>query len=215
MVKLLLAYDGADSRLGTYFASCFSDLESHASVCGNFEVRTLNEYHDETHLQENITSFAGAPFLFAAYAHGRHDAIVHNGTPLVHSTNAYFFGKSLVYTCACSAGQELAGMLRAQGCRAFIGFSADTNLLSTEAYDHVFRECENYGLKMFMAGGKTIRESYQAMQENYTERFDELYEQGFPAVAFDLATLLDFRNALFMDALGNEHLKLSDFSDSK
>ena len=212
MVKLLLAYDGADSQLGTYFSSCFSYLESHASVCGNFEVRVLSEHHDETCLQENITSFEGAPFLFVAYAHGRHDAIVHNGAPLVHSTNAYFFGKSLVYTCACSAGQELAGMLRAQGCRAFIGFSDDTNLLSTEAYDDVFRDCENYGLRMFMSGNKTIQESYQAMYKNYTEQFDELCEQGFPAVAFDLAALLDVRNALFMDAAGSEHLTLADFA---
>lgn len=212
MVKLLLAYDGADSRLGPYFSSCFYDLESHASTCGNFEVSTLNEHHDETHMQEHIASFQGAPFLFVAYAHGRRDAIVHNGAPLVHPSNAYFFGESLVYTCACSAGQELAGILRALGCRAFLGFSADTTLLSTEAHDDVFRDCENYGLKMFMSGNKTIMESYQAMYEYYTKRFDELLEMGFAEGLFDLAALLDIRNALFIDAEGNEHLTLADFS---
>ncbi|MDO8367307.1 MAG: hypothetical protein Q7T20_10945 [Saprospiraceae bacterium] len=214
MIKLLLAYDGADSRLGTYFSSCFSDLETHASTCGSFEVCAINEHHDETHLEENIASFQGTPFLFAAYTHGRQDAIVHKGTALVHTTNAYFFGGSLVYTCACSAGQELAGILRAQGCRAFIGFSADTILLSTEAHDDIFRDCENYGLKIFMSGEKTIKESYQAMYENYTKRFDEFCEIGFAECPFDLAALLDVRNALFMDAEGNEHLTLADFASS-
>ncbi len=212
MIKLLLAYDGADPQLGSYFSSCFSDLESHALVCGNFEIYALSEHHDEAHLQENIASFQGTPFLFAAYTHGKRDAIVYNGVPLVHTTNAYFFGESLVYTCACSAGQELAGILRAQGCRAFIGFSADTILLSTEAHDDVFRDCENYGLKVFMSGSKTIKESYQAMYENYTKRFDELCDIGFSESLFDLAALLDVRNALFIDAKGSEHLTIADFA---
>lgn len=208
MVKLLIAHDSTDPELGTYFSSCFQDIHDHASLCGGFQVFELNSQHDETHLQSAIKAFQGMPFLFVAYTHGREDAIVLAQNQLVYLQNAYFFGESFVYTCACRVGQELADSLLSHNCRAFIGFSNDSWLPQADDYIATFRICENQGIKTFMEGEKTILESFQAMEKMYTTKFDELVEEN----AFAASTLLDNLYALVIKTNGSEHLTLADFS---
>jgi len=150
MVKLLVAYDNTDPELGFYFSSCYQDICDHALLCGDFQISELNSLHNATHLQSAIGDFQAMPFLFVAYTHGREDAIVLAENEIVHLQNAYFFGESFVYTCACRVGKELADSLLSHNCRAFIGFSNDSWLLQADDYVATFRLCENYGIKIFM-----------------------------------------------------------------
>ncbi len=208
MPRLLIAYDSADQHLGDYFLSCRHDICAHAGICTNFLIDELESEHDDSHLQQYISTYAEQPFIFVAYTHGRSDAIILSGSPLVHNQNTYFFGKSLVYTCACNAGISLSKDLRAHNCYAFIGFSEESKLPPRATdYESIFMCCENYGLKLFMEGGISIGESFEKMRTMYSDQAILLLSTNTLAALL----LLENGRALHLDAQGQEHLTIADF----
>lgn len=209
MVKILIAYDHADPALGPYFSSCYQEMQCHAEQCNTvFQVLELDSSNDDQVLQNAITDLEGRPFIFTAFTHGENDTILLANSPLVHPKNAYYFGDSMVYTCACNAGKALANHLTHHNCRAFIGFSYENKLPQMDSYDSYFQECEMFGLKIFMEGSSSIQESYDAMIKYYTDKFDELVEVNSPAAWM----LLINRDALVLEASdSNRQLTLVDF----
>ncbi|MBK6997579.1 MAG: hypothetical protein IPH31_22810 [Lewinellaceae bacterium] len=92
-------------------------------------------------------------------------------------------------------------------CKAFIGFDKDSILASVSKYDNVFMACENYCIKKFLEGNLSILESFNIMNDCYSEQIYELYAINTTAAAF----LLDNRNALVMYP-PDANFTLQDFS---
>ncbi len=195
MVKLLIAYDKQDSDLGAYFQSCFDDISGHALNNGINTIYSFDgtENH-RTIITDLIQQLEAKPFIFLAFTHGREDAILFSSAPIVDIENSYFFGQSLIYTCACRVAKELGRALEHHQCKAFIGFEKDSTLASVSKYDNIFMACENYGIKQFLEGGSSIRESFNAMYEYYSDQVYELYGINAAAAAF----LLENRDSLVM-----------------
>lgn len=209
MIKILIAFDDQDSDLGVFFTSCKDDLVQHANYCGIDDIVCFDG-NSATHnlLPDQISSLDEAPFIFISYTHGQTDAILLNSIPIVNLSSAYFFGSSLFYACACKSGDELGKhLVENENCHAFIGFKDDAMLGSVEDYDSVFMECENFGIKHFLNGQTTIKESFEAMKEFYTEKIDEL---TYTAGALTAGYLLDNRNALIL-LPEDSQCRLSDF----
>jgi DNA-binding LacI/PurR family transcriptional regulator len=211
MLKILIAFDAQDADLGNYFTTCKDDLLHHSNAHGIGEVICFDgKTGTTTTIIDHISNFEECPFIFVSYAHGREDAILLNAMPVIDLSTAYFFGTSLFYACSCRAAVSLGKMLiENANCRAFIGFTEDAMLASIERYDAIFMACDNYGIKHFLEGNSTLKESFEAMKAFYTEQLDDLYSINAVAASY----LLDNRNALVL-LPENSPCTLSDFYSS-
>lgn len=195
MVKLIIAYDRRDVDLGGYFQSCYNDISSYALNIGVNQIYSFDgtENH-RTIITDLVQQLEAQPFIFVAFTHGREDAILFSSAPIVDMENAYFFGGALIYTCACRVANDLGPAFEHHQCKAFIGYKKDSTLASLPKYDAIFMDCENYGIKQFLKGSLTIRESFNAMYNYFSDQVFDLYGENATAAAF----LLENRNALIM-----------------
>ncbi|QQS30685.1 MAG: hypothetical protein IPM47_07075 [Sphingobacteriales bacterium] len=174
MINTLLAYDNADDDLGTFYALCA--LQSKIILQ---EIACLYEFDanllDRSNIENKISDFNGSPFLFIAFSHGLPDALINNSERFICTENAYFFGKSIVYTFACHASIELGEALINEGCHAFLGY--DKEVHHVVGYECVFIECICFALQS-MIDGENIGTAIKLMQDKYTYYIDIFDDTG-------------------------------------
>jgi hypothetical protein len=169
MNNLLAIYDNEDGRMGNYFESSHQDLNDKLGSFSHINLQSLNSVQCLSNpIEHHISPFDGQPFVFIAYSHGNDDSIYIGDNKYIHPQNAYFFGRSLFYSCCCLTAKKLGSKLREQGCRIFIGYNTKITSVA-DATDPYFQDCENAFIYNFLTTDDTIQESLRYMYKKYNE----------------------------------------------
>jgi hypothetical protein len=210
MINFVIAIDDQNPALGVYFEDCKNDIvalldEQKRLVKSSLQI--ASNQCSEVHINSAIPPLNSNPFIFIAYTHGADNGLRCNGAYFVSVNNCHHFANSLFYSTACFIGKKLAPELINKGCKTFIGFIEDSNVIFENPIDKkVFIDSDNFGIKMFLTSNVTIGESFEAMRNFYTQKIDYYQETlRSPLIASCLVTN---REALI--CLGNKNLKKED-----
>jgi|GEM_PF-930325 len=211
MINIVIAFDNQNIVLGQYFDDCQKDivtlLEEQNQLVKSCS-KVPSPQCNVAYIDIAIPQINSNPFIFIAYTHGMDDGLKCSGDSFVSVDNCHHFINSLFYSTACLVGKKLAPELIDKGCKAFIGFKDESNVIFNEvSYRETFMECDNYALKMFMTSDKTVGESFNAMRNHYTNKIDHLMELGEDPLF--IGALTANREALV--CLGDKDLKKEDF----
>lgn len=146
------------------------------------------------------------PFVFIAYTHGSENGLVVNGNSFVSRNNSHYFKDSLFYSTACLVGKGLAMDLIGEGCKAFVGFSEESEVFAKSHIRKIFIDCDNYALKMFLTTNATIGDSVKAAKQYYSSKIDKLLE--FKENVLFVSALVNSRDSLICE--GNKDLIKED-----
>lgn len=181
--------DTEDEIMGEFNLTCYSHilqtLENHSITC----ISILGSEISKEKVETAITSFQEQSFICIAYSHGTATKLLAEGEEYISIQNAYFFGKSILYTVSCLTGQELGSFLVQNGADAFWGYEEEFHFQKDN--EAVFVECANKGIEEYL-GGKNISKSFQIAKEYYTECIDK--EQD----TFAKSRLAANRNAMIL-----------------
>jgi hypothetical protein len=207
MPNLIVAYDHLDERIGSNCYQCYQHLDSEINLSG-YNAQILNGKDCSSQkVQEAITALSEQAFIFIAYSHGKEDALFSHVEPdgYVTTHNAYFFGKSLIYTNSCYTAMQLKSALLDSHCLGYVGYEDRVRVPENSADEALFIACENKGIVHFLTTNDTIFESFKVMKDYYQEEYDKLVYRDFV-----LASRL-LRNQECLVIVGNLDLTKNDF----
>ncbi len=207
MIRTFIAYDNNDFELGDYFDDSHTDIIDEIVANKLIQRTSISGLEcTEVKVNECIQAFNGLRFVFVGLSHGNEQQLISNEA-FVSATNAAAFTNSFFYTCACSTGDQLGGVLIEAGCLVYIGYN-DTVLLHVDYYQ-VFYKCQNFGIKSFLLNKETINVSFDKMIAYYNEEIERLVNEGGTDEVIASSFLLSNRDGLIL--LGNGNLTPNDF----
>lgn len=185
MIPIILVYDDQDfdpteeEGLGFFFQACATDIKAHINLNNNLALtEIISESISQNLVSETLEKFQGTNFILLAYSHGQADALLYNNKQLPYITakdHVHLLKDSLIYTWACSCGEELGPKAVNEGCKAFIGYN-DLVIAGTWLTD-IFVNTANSGLISFLSG-LSIEESRKEMIRNYNINIDSVYKES-------------------------------------
>ena len=179
MIKVLVAYDNEDERLGNYFDSCKLDvcatISSEESSEIDFElIEIASRQCNRAFLDLLPKQVKKNPFLLIVYAHGNEEAIRVNGTSFIRiGEDNEMFKDTVIYSTACLTGKLLGKELVGNGCKAFIGYDGQIVAFKDTRQD-ISIKCDNLGITMFLTSDITISEAFDQMKKYYTQESQKL-----------------------------------------
>lgn len=208
MIKIISAIDEKDSRLGKYFEDSQSDILSFLE-----EQELLEDYHsinaeccNVAYIDSLLSKITVEPFIFIVYTHGNEKALCCNGANYVSENNSHHFKNSLFYSTACLVGKKLAPNLIEHGCKAFIGFTEESQAFEKDDYKEISINCDNAGIKALLSTKITVEQAFDMMKSYYSQQIDKFNEVKDILFAAELTAN---REALIL--LGNGSLTKDDF----
>lgn len=207
MPNLIIAFDDLDVEIGTNCYQCFQHLGNEIKL-SEYNTKILNgESCSSQKIQDAISELSEQAFIFIAYSHGKEDALFSSIQPSGYVTmeNAYFFGKSLIYTNSCYTGRQLKNALLESQCLGYVGYEDRVRLPENSEDEALFIACENKGIIHFLTTNDTLSQSVKIMKDYYQEEYDKLVCRN--AV---LASRL-LRNLEYLVIGGNPDLTKDDF----
>lgn len=207
MPNLIVAYDHLDDIIGANCYQCYQHLDTEINLSG-YNTQILNgEDCSSQKVQEAITALSEQAFIFIAYSHGKEDALFSCIEPdgYVSMRNAYFFGKSLIYTNSCYTALQLKSALLESHCLGYVGYEDRVRVPENSADEALFIACENKGIIHFLTTNDTLSQSFLVMKNYYQDEYDKLVYRDFL-----LASRL-LRNQESLVIGGNLDLTKNDF----
>jgi hypothetical protein len=175
MIKVIIAFDEKDEKLGVYFEKCSESVKALLDKdLHDFQLwpsQSLNPVIFDIK-SVNLESKA---FLFIAYSHGTEYSLI-APEEFVHSGNLNVFRDTFFYTFSCLAGSKLGPELINNGCKSFIGYHSEVHIIV--GYLNEFEFCTNAGIYAFI-DKKTSWESYEAIINAYNSQIDSTYMSNF------------------------------------
>lgn len=196
----LAADIGENCRMSCAHLHAQVDLTSH-------NVKILNgERCQACDVETEISSFNQQAFILVAYSHGTANALFSSVTQTgyVTLTNAYYFGKSLIYTNSCLSALELKDALVHEKCYGYVGYDGEVELPDSIIDEEIFITCENKALVHFLNTDSSLTESVEVMRNHYRTQFNEYIEQDMFVTAGSL-----FRNLGHLVAYDSQELMRS------
>lgn len=171
MINVLLAFDTANPRGGSFMSECLIDIQNYFS--GKKHSLTLIESSDMTSQYIHDRTVNLPSFIFVPYCHGNHVCLANNIPEAFISTtiNITNFSNSFFYTFSCKSGHTLGNELINNGCQCFFGYK---NTIYSFAGFKCFSDCANYGLFLFV-NGMSSDDVYNDMITFYNNQIDQLY----------------------------------------
>lgn len=208
MPSVILTYDNTDAGLGPYFNRCYLDLQPFLDALQQSAIIALNGVSCTVEvIERHLDDLNGQPFIFIGISHGRSNALVASQHEYISYANAHRFQNSLFYTYACLTALELGPELERIGCRGYLGYSSEVK--TNVRFEDIFIKCKNAGIVYFLAGNRTLQETYDFMLANYEKEAKDLSEKD--GSAFIAAAFLE-GNAKALTMLGNRQLTLNDLT---
>lgn len=186
MIKnsILFYYDN-DHRLGNYFSNCADNAVS---------LLNTKPHIKQTHITNSNCNFAyienvelprhKEKSLFLIYSHGEKNSFYksNDSTPFIHSTITcdLCLDGGLVYTNACSTGEEFGKNLSSKNA-SYFGYDKEISVYLQ--YERIFIECDNWGLYKLLEG-ETLIESRKQAKDKFNQKIDELYKISPIAAGF-------------------------------
>lgn len=207
MPNLIVAFDHLDDKIGSNLHQCYQHLEGEVDF-SEYYIQILDGKNcSSQRVQEAISILDEKAFIFIAYSHGKEDALISYVEPsgYVNTGNAYFFGKSLIYTNSCYTARQLKGTLLACNCVGYVGYEGEVLLPENPNDEALFIACENKGIIHFLTTNDTLAQSVNVMKNYYEEEYDKLAYRDFV-----LASKL-LRNLEGLVIGGNHDLTKNDF----
>lgn len=210
MIRVNIAFDDKDPRLGSYFQECKEDLISFLEDrrVNNADDYAVDEIHsgrcNQVYIDNQISIVNANNFLFIAYSHGDDACLSAGGSAYIHSSfSGNLFNNAFFYAVACSTGSLLGPDLVNNGCHVFIGYNGPFYVL--HMHHRLAVNCANVGIKMFFMG-HSVRESFNLIESFYNQEIDKLVAFHDPLAA---SFLISNKNALVL--LGGGELTIDDF----
>jgi hypothetical protein len=208
MVSFDICFDNTDALLGLYFEQSKVDIVNFIIVnCLNHTINEIPSHRcNQAYIDIRIAQININNFLFIAYAHGKDDSLVANGSYFIKkNVNSSLFVNSLFYSMSCLTAKELGADLVVNGSHAFIGYNNDADALLGN-HQQLSIDCDNSGIKNFILGS-SIKEAFNQMKDFFTQKIDWLEENGEPLLA---ALLTANRDSLSFE--GNSNLTFENFN---
>jgi hypothetical protein len=204
MINTILLYDNQDATLGTFFTLCANKFLQLYNSLYNQSVSSEHktENCEKATIETVLSGYNSSKFLFVSFLHGDEDAMYIAGEKIVSFNNAYFFSNAFCYTFSCHCGKNLAKVLLQNNACVFWGYI--DKAYSITNYEEDFADLAISGLKHFFEN-KTIKEAYDTVIKEYTNKVDDLYKTDF----FTAAYLLHNRDSMIV--FGNKSLTANDF----
>lgn len=210
MIRILIASDDLDVRLGGYFKACKGEM----MTVINAEIDEGKSLHVEEILPNNCNNayinikyaeFKEIPFIWVSYSHGNENSIMVNGSSLISAgDDNSIFSNTLFYTNSCLSGKFLGPDLINQNCRSFIGYDQSIVAFKNENQE-ISLKCDNVGLISFLTADVTAYDAFNDMKKYYTQQANRLLDLGD---ILSSGLLINAREALVFH--GDESLKKTD-----
>ncbi len=210
MIRVLIASDDSDTKLGEYFKACKEDLI--AVINAEIEAQKPLEVEDipsrnsnNAYLNIKYVDFKEIPFLWASFSHGNENSVKFNGTALISTgDDNSLFANTLFYTNSCLSGKFLGPDLISQNCRTFIGYDQSIVAFKND-YREISLKCDTIGIISFLTSDITAIVAFKQIIQYYTQQANRLLDLEDPLSA---ALLINAREALVFH--GDENLKKED-----
>lgn len=183
--KVLIAFNNAPEEENSFFFTDCADIARQISS----DVKISYDYIEFDRLNhadlQSIVYTVEGDYIFVAASHGTTTSLVNAKSEeyLSKTVNEYLFNGNIVYSLACSCGDDLADYLIQTGTRVFWGYKAQHQFTFGES---AFAECALEGLK-YLIKGANVEEALEKAYEKYDDKIDELYLSNPIAVAKLLA----------------------------
>lgn len=206
MIKVIVAYDGMNERLGDYFTLCKDDV---VRSLGNDQGIILEiippSMLNRTYIEIKYVDLKEESFIFLGFMHGNTNSIDSaNGVVVQSSYLSEIFKKSLFITNSCNSAVELGPALIQGQCHAFIGYDTEIGIYSASALTE-FLKCDNHVLFAFLLEGLSLEEAFGRSKVYFTQQARRFRELGDTLGASLLVTA---RESLKL--LGNGNLVRTD-----
>lgn len=210
MIRVLLASDDGDDKLGEYFKACKADLV--AVIKAEIEAQKPLLIEDIPYINNNnayltikYADLKEIPFLWASFSHGNENSIKFNGAALISAgDDNSLFANTLFYTSSCLSGKFLGPDLIRQNCRTFIGYDQSIVAFKNE-YREISLKCDTIGITSFLTSEITAFTAFKQIGQYYTQQSNRILDLGDPLAS---ALLINAREALVFH--GDKNLKKED-----
>ncbi len=203
MIRLYIACDERDTKIGYYCEYCKDRLSDYLSNEQKFSIHNLDSTKTNHIYISNILKDNLSNSIFIAYSHGSETSLLCDSKAYLDEFNSNLFENSIVYAMTCLAGAKLGKELINQGCKVFVGF--DKEVIVMEKYKHISERCENWAIALFLLENYTIEEAFNSMKKEFTKQCDSLYKTDY----FNSSWLIGNRDALVL--YGDGLARIDDF----
>jgi len=135
-----------------------------------FHLTDLSNGVSRAQVEEAIKS--KDPHLIVFYDHGIEGAWIGNsaGEHVIDITNVQLLIGRIAYTMCCRSGKGLGVEAYRKGCKVYVGYADDFTFNIQD--EHLFKDCANYGLKLWLRGESNWARIKQSWIEFWNKAID-------------------------------------------
>lgn len=204
---ILIAFDSLDEVQGTYFTKCSKELKNHLPLYLENKVELVFEQNlNFASVGLKLEEINDDAFILSAFCHGTKLSLNGLGRPFLKlKENSNLLKNGLVYTNACSAGQDFGRTIINEGVIAFVGYDREVDSLISEELLPISIRCDVYALHLFLHKNNTLRDAEISAKKFITAKSREILKNGD---RFAAAKLIANRDAMIIH--GNDQITFNE-----
>lgn len=210
MIRILIASDDEDVKLGNYFKLCKKDMlavfDAEIKDGKLLEVNNIPSQNcNNAYLTIKFAELKEIPFLWISFSHGNEKSIKFNGSALIDAgDDNSLFTNTFFYTNSCLSGKYLGPDLIKQKCKVFIGYDNSVIAFKNDNQD-ISLKCDTIGITSFLTSDFSAYQAFEQIRQYYTQQANKLFDFGDPLSS---GLLINAREALVFH--GERNLKKED-----
>lgn len=204
---ILIAYDSLDNTQGTYFSNCSQELLNHLPLYLRDKVELISDQGlNFVSVSLKLEEVNEQAFIFSAFCHGTKLSLNGMGKPFLKvRENSALLKNGLIYTNACSAGQDFGREIIKEGVVAFVGYDKEVDSLIADEFLPLSVRCDIYALQLFLHDNRTLRAAEDAAKKFFTVKSREIFRKGNP---FAASLIIANRDAMVIH--GNDQITFNE-----